>query len=143
MDAFPRHTGWTPDFRPRQLGPLLQPGSGNLRNVHDPPPTPWQPLTQHPVRHNEIFASRACPHPTCTRLHGAEGFLEAALLPGNLPSSDRYRASDVSYESSMVAASGAGVEERVCVCVGFCWRVRVPKNSNSKLCKKHSMRPRA
>lgn len=117
LDAFPRHTGWTSDFRPRQLGPLLQPGNGNLRNVHDQPPD--SPATPPPERgrHNEILASCPCPHPTCTRQHGPGGFPEAALLPGNLPSSDRYRASDISQESSMVAASGAGVGERVGLCL--------------------------
>lgn len=64
---------------------------------------------------------RPCPRPTCMRPHGAEGFLEAALLPGSLPSSDGNRAIYVSQESPMGAALGAGAEECVCLLARECW----------------------
>lgn len=43
VDVFPRLKDQASDFRPRQLGPLLQPGQGNLRNVHDLPRLPGNP----------------------------------------------------------------------------------------------------
>lgn len=135
VDVFPRLKDWTSDFRPRQVVPLLQLGHGNLRNVPDLTPTPWQPLTQREDGIMRYLPPRPSSLPSPYLYACAWHCFPGAYRPPTGTESHTFHRNRHSWSQRQKRALKSVC---ACVCARACFLacVGVQKNRNTKFCKR-------